>query len=42
VISRVRKEFGAPVRVAVLFETPTLAALADAVVRCEAPSPAAE
>ena len=31
VISRVRKEFGVPVRLAVLFETPTLAALADAV-----------
>jgi peptide synthetase PhsA len=31
VISRVRKEFGVPVRLAVLFETPTLAALAGAV-----------
>ncbi|HEV2639539.1 MAG TPA: non-ribosomal peptide synthetase [Actinocrinis sp.] len=31
VISRVRKEFGVPVRLAVLFETPTLAALAEAV-----------
>ncbi|HEY0935855.1 MAG TPA: non-ribosomal peptide synthetase [Trebonia sp.] len=31
VISRVRKEFGVPVRLAVLFETPTLAALTQAV-----------
>jgi peptide synthetase PhsA len=31
VISRVRKEFGVPVRLAVLFETPTLAALVEAV-----------
>lgn len=31
VISRVRKEFGVPVRLAVMFETPTLAALVEAV-----------
>jgi acyl-coenzyme A synthetase/AMP-(fatty) acid ligase/acyl carrier protein len=31
VISRVRKEFGVPVRLAVLFQTPTVDALADAV-----------
>jgi peptide synthetase PhsA len=31
VISRVRKEFGVPVRLAVLFETPTLTALVKAV-----------
>ncbi len=39
VISRVRKEFGVPVRLAVLFETPTLTALTAAVDEILAASP---
>ncbi len=39
VISRVRKEFRVPVRLAVLFETPTLAALTEAVEEILAASP---